>query len=385
MFIPYGHQNISQDDIDAVIEVLRSDWLTQGPSVERFEKAIASYCESQYGVAVANGTAALHLACLGLGLTVGDYLWTSPNSFVASANCGRYCGAEIDFVDIDSHTYNMCVKALALKLAQTPADLLPKIVVPVHFAGQPCDLIAMRELADQYGFKLLVDGCHALGAKYHGHPVGCNVYADATVFSFHPVKTMTTAEGGMVLTNDKQVADTIARLRAHGITRDANLTESDNFGGWYYEQLELGFNYRISDLQAALGVSQMTRVNDFVRRRQSLADRYQKLLSDLPLQLPEVSAHCQSAWHLFVVLVQSDLRDKVFAFMRESGIGVQVHYIPIHLQPYYRQLGFKLGDFPQAEQYYAQAISLPIYYDLTDEQQDYVVSKLMEVLACSLV
>ncbi|MCX7628516.1 MAG: UDP-4-amino-4,6-dideoxy-N-acetyl-beta-L-altrosamine transaminase [Methylophilaceae bacterium] len=381
--IPYGRQDISQADIDAVVEVLRSDWLTQGPVIPRFEAVVAEYCQARHAVAVNSATSALHLACLALGLGPGDRLWTSPNTFVASANCARYCGAEVDFVDIDPRTYNLCADRLAEKLREAARrDALPKIVVPVAFAGQSCDMAAIRALADQYGFAVIEDASHAIGARYRGAPVGCGRYADITVFSFHPVKIITTGEGGMALTNDDKLAATMRRLRSHGITRAPGEMTGEADGPWYYQQRDLGYNYRMTDLQAALGMSQMRRLEDFVARRLALAERYDQLLAGLPLKTPFRAPEGRSAMHLYPVVLDDPTRRRpVFEALRAAGIGVNVHYIPVHTQPYYRALGFRSGDFPLAEAYYAGALSLPMYPTLTEAQQDAVAARLKECLA----
>lgn len=383
--IPYGRQNVDQADVEAVVEVLRSDWLTQGPTLERFERAVAERCQAAHAVAVCNATAGLHLACLAAGLDEGDLLWTSPNSFVASANCARYCGAEVDFVDIDHLTWNLDVRALAEKLERARAiGRLPKVLVAVAFSGQSCDMREIARLALEYGFRVIEDAAHAFGASYAGEPVGSGRYADLTVFSFHPVKIITSGEGGMVLCNAPQMAQRLRDLRSHGITRDpARMTEASH-GSWYYQQTELGFNYRMCDIQAALGLSQLRRLDDFLDRRRQLAARYGRLLSDLPLQLPAAQDHAGSAWHLYVVRLPERLEARhreIFQGLRDAGIGVNLHYIPIHLQPYYRDLGFKDGDFPEAERYYRQAISLPLFPDLTNAQQDQVLDALRQVLA----
>ncbi|WP_060485925.1 UDP-4-amino-4,6-dideoxy-N-acetyl-beta-L-altrosamine transaminase [Pseudomonas sp. NBRC 111123] len=383
--IPYGRQNIDASDIAAVVEVLQSEWLTQGPLIERFEQAIAQRCGAGYAVAVCNATAGLHLACLAAGLGSGDWLWTTPISFVASANCGRYCGAGVDFVDIDPQTWTIDVAALALKLEEAARQgCLPKVVVAVAFAGQSADLRAIAALARQYGFTLIEDAAHAVGARYAGKAVGCGEFADMTVFSFHPVKIITTGEGGMVLCNRADLDSRLRLLRSHGITRDANQMREESHGAWYYQQLELGFNYRITDLQAALGLSQLTRLDAFLARRRELAARYRRLLAQLPVTLQQHQAQAESAWHLFVVRLQTDRIQRshreIFDGMRAAGVGVNLHYIPIHLQPYYRDLGFKPGDFPQAEAYYAEALSLPLYPDLSEAQQDHVCSCLRELL-----
>jgi len=383
--IPYGRQSVDQADIDAVVEVLQSDWLTQGPTLERFEAAMAERCEAGFAVAVCNATAALHIACLAAGLGQGDWLWTSPNTFLASANCGRYCGADVDFVDIDPLTWNLDTDALARKLeAAESTGTLPKVLVAVAFSGQSCDMRAIAGLARRYGFVVIEDASHAVGAHYAGRPVGCGEFADMTVFSFHPVKIVTTGEGGMVLTNSPKLAEHLRRLRSHGMTRDPAQMDEPSHGPWYYQQVELGFNYRMTDMQAALGLSQLGKLDSFLARRRELVARYQTLLADLPLTLPTAQAEADSAWHLYVVRLQTGLialsHRQVFEGLRGAGIGVNVHYIPVHLQPYYRDLNFKPGDFPEAEAYYAQAISLPLYPAMTDAQQDYVVDQLRRVL-----
>jgi UDP-4-amino-4,6-dideoxy-N-acetyl-beta-L-altrosamine transaminase len=384
-FIPYGRQNINQADIDAIVDVLRSDWLTQGPAIERFEAMVAEYCGVRYAVAVSSATAALHIACLALGLKEGDRLWTSPNTFVASANCGRYCGATVDFVDINQKTYNLDAAALETKLknAQTK-NCLPSVVVPVHFAGQSCDMSKIAQLSEKYGFRIIEDASHAIGAYYQDSPIGCCTFSDMAVFSFHPVKIITTGEGGMVLTNREDLYERLIRLRSHGITRNSTLMRGESHGDWYYEQLELGFNYRMTDIQAALGCSQMNRLDEFVTHRQYLAHRYQELLQDLPLELPWLHTDSQSSWHLYVVRLHLGKINKthrqVFAELREDGIGVNLHYIPVHIQPYYQKLGFQWGDFPQAEAYYREAISLPLYFGLTLRDQERIVASLKRVL-----
>ena len=379
--IPYGRQSISQHDIEAVVEVLRSDWLTQGPTIERFEQALAAACDARHGVAVSNATAALHIACLALDLGPGDWLWTSPNTFVASANCALYCGAQVDFVDIDPHTLNLDVTRLAAKLEQAERlGRLPKIVVPVAFAGQSCDMAGIAALARQYGFKVIEDASHAVGARYQGRPVGCGDYADISVFSFHPVKIITTGEGGLLTTQDDALAERLRRLRSHGITRDPALMTQASDGPWYYQQLELGFNYRMTDIQAALGLSQLSRLSEFVTRRRALAARYVTLLADAPVVTLATQPGAESAWHLFPVRVPAPQHARVFSALRAAGIGVNLHYIPVHLQPYYQGLGFTAGQFPEAERYYSEALSLPLYPDMTDEQQDEVVRALLSVL-----
>jgi UDP-4-amino-4,6-dideoxy-N-acetyl-beta-L-altrosamine transaminase len=385
-FIPYGRQSVSEADIQAVVQVLRSDWLTQGPALERFESCVAARCDAPHALAVNSATSALHLACLALGLGPGDTLWTSPNTFVASANCARYCGAAVDFVDIDPSSYNMSPRALEAKLARAKREgRLPKVLVPVHFSGQPCDMARIAELAQAHGVSVIEDASHAIGARYRGEPVGNCRYSDLTVFSFHPVKIVTTGEGGMVLTGRPELYERLTRLRSHGITRDPALMEGDTEGDWYYQQLELGFNYRMTELQAALGTSQLERLEEFVARRAALADRYRELLYGLPLTLPWQADAGESAWHLYVVRLDPDraplTRRQLFDRMRQAGIGVNVHYVPVHTQPYYRRLGFAAGMFPEAEAYYAQALSLPLYPGLGAAQQDRVVAVLKESLA----
>jgi len=383
--IPYGRQDITQADIDAVVEVLRSDWLTQGPMVPRFEKALARYAGARHAVAVNSATSALHIACLALELGPGDLLWTSPVTFVASANCALYCGAEVDFVDIDPGTCNMSVDALAAKLAAAEqAGRLPKIVVPVHLAGQSCDMAAIRALADRYGFRIIEDASHAIGGRYRDEPVGNCRYSDITVFSFHPVKIITTAEGGMALTSDDVLAARMEMLRSHGITRDAEKMTREPDGPWYYEQQALGFNYRMTDLQAALGLSQVDRLDEYVARRHELAARYDRLLAEVPVTTPRQHPDSYSAFHLYVIRMEDGgdpgRRRRVFEGLRARGIGVNVHYIPVHMQPYYQRLGFTKGDFPAAEAYYAEAISLPMYPALSEAEQDQVVAALGEAL-----
>jgi len=380
--IPYGRQHISDTDVEAVVAVLRSDFLTQGPAVPRFEEAVCKYTGGLHAVAVNSATSALHIACLALDLGPGDLLWTSPNTFVASANCALYCGADVDFVDTDPKTYNLSVPALEAKLARAEAaGRLPKIVVPVAFAGQSCDMRAIAALAKRYGFRVVEDASHAIGARYLDEPVGSGQYADITIFSFHPVKIVTTAEGGMAVTNDAALAEKLRLLRSHGITRDTKQFQGPNEGGWYYQQVDLGFNYRMTELQAALGVSQMTRVDEFVARRHELQKRYDALLAPLPLTRPAQSPDGYSALHLYpVVLRDTARRREVYDSLRAAGIGVNVHYIPVHLQPHYRRLGFEAGQFPNAESYYSGAISLPLYFDLTDALQDRVVAALTTAL-----
>jgi len=376
--IPYGRQDISEADIAAVVAVLRSDFLTQGPSVPAFEERIAKLAGARYGVAVNSATSALHIACMALGLGPGDVLWTTPITFLASANCARYCGADVDFVDIDPRSYNMSVQALADKLEIAARQgRLPKVVVPVHLCGQPCEMAAIHALGQRYGFKIIEDASHAVGGRYQGQPIGNGQYSDITVFSFHPVKIITTAEGGMAMTSDATLRDRMHLLRSHGMTRDASSMTEPPHGPWYYQQVALGYNYRMTDLQAALGLSQADRLGEFVARRHALAARYDQLLANLPVTTPWQHPDSYSGLHLYVIRLQLDRishghRD-VFESLRAQGIGVNVHYIPVHLQPYYAALGFLPGQFPQAERYYQEAISLPMYSELTLAQQDTVV------------
>ncbi|WP_296892225.1 UDP-4-amino-4,6-dideoxy-N-acetyl-beta-L-altrosamine transaminase [Thiobacillus sp.] len=379
--IPYGHQDISENDIQSVVDVLRSDYLTQGPVVPAFEKAIANYCGALHGIAVNSATSALHVACLSLGVGPGDWVWTSPITFVASANCALYCGAQVDFVDIDPRTYNMSPVVLAQKLEDAErAGRLPKVIIPVHLCGQACDMQAIHDLGQRYGFKIIEDASHAIGGKYNGEPIGNCRYSDITVFSFHPVKIITTAEGGMALTNDPQLADRMALLRSHGITRDPGRMTHEPDGPWYYQQIDLGFNYRMTELQAALGVSQMQRLDEFVARRHAIARRYDERLADLPVTVPWRHPDSYSGLHLYVIRLQLGRINKshrqVFEALRGQGVGVNLHYIPVPAQPYYQRMGFQAGDFPEAERYYLEAISLPLYPGLTDAQQDQVVEVL---------
>jgi UDP-4-amino-4,6-dideoxy-N-acetyl-beta-L-altrosamine transaminase len=379
--IPYARQDISQADIDTVVEVLRSDFLTQGPAVPRFEQAVAERVGAHHAVAVNSGTSALHLACLALDVGPGDQVWTSPNTFVASANCARYCGATVDFVDIDPRTYNLCPDALRDKLQSAErSGTLPKVVIPVHFAGQPSDMPQIHALSQRYGFHVIEDASHAIGAIDQGQPVGACRHSDITVFSFHPVKLITTGEGGMALTSRADLARRMAHLRSHGIVRDpADMTWPAE-GAWYYEQIELGYNYRITDIQAVLGLSQLQRLDEFIARRHALAARYDAALADLPVQLPTHVPDSVSAMHLYPIQVTEHDRAQVFSDMRAAGIGVNVHYIPVHTQPDYQRLGFRVGECPTAEVYYRRAISLPLYPAMTDVQQDEVIGALIGAL-----
>jgi len=383
--IPYGRQDISDSDIEAVVSVLRSDFLTQGPAIPAFEQSVAGYCSVKHALAVNSATSALHIACLALGVGPGDIVWTTPITFVASANCALYCGAEVDFVDINPRTYNIDVDCLASKLAEAArVGKLPKVVIPVHLCGQPCEMAAIHALGQQYGFGIIEDASHAIGGRYLGEPIGNCRYSDITVFSFHPVKIVTTAEGGMAVTNNADLAAKMALFRSHGITRDeAQMTHVAD-GPWYYQQIELGFNYRMTDLQAALGASQMRRLDEFVARRHALARRYDGLLAELPVTLPYQLPDTYSGLHLYVIRLQLNAlklgHREVFEALRARGIGVNLHYIPVHTQPYYRKLGFRGDEFPQAQQYYAEAISLPMYSGLHFSDQDRVVDALAEML-----
>ncbi len=384
--IPYGRQDISDADIQAVVDVLRSDFLTQGPTVPAFEKSVANYCGAQHAIAVNSATSALHIACLALGVGPHDIVWTTPITFVASANCALYCGATIDFVDIDPSTYNLSVKRLSEKLATAKANnKLPKVVIPVHLSGQSCDMAGIYALSQQYGFKIIEDASHAIGGRYKDEPIGNCHYSDITVFSFHPVKIVTTGEGGLALTNDAVIAKKMGLLRSHGITRDsADLTREPD-GPWYYEQIELGFNYCMTDLQAALGLSQMQRLNEFVTKRHVISKRYNKLLVDLPVTTPWQHSDYYSGLHLYIIRLKlgeiGKTHREVFDALRTENIGVNLHYIPVYHQPYYEDMGFEAGYCPDAEQYYSEAISLPMYPGLTEVQQDQVVNVLEEAIS----
>ena len=383
--IPYGKQDINKDDIDSVIEALESDFLTQGPKVPLFEKMISDYCDAAFGVAVNSATSALHIACLAIGLKKGDWLWTSPNSFVASANCALYCGAKVSFVDIDPKTYNISVEYLEEKLIKAKQEnKLPKIVIPVHFAGQSCEMKKIHSLSKEYGFRIIEDASHAIGGMYLNAPIGNCKYSDITVFSFHPVKIITTAEGGLATTNSKQLADKMNQLRTHGINRDKELMVGPSEGEWYYQQVDLGFNYRMTELNAALGISQLKRLNNFVESRRNLKKRYDDLLSDLPIIRPFQIKDSNSSFHLYPIQINLNnvkrSRKQIFDTMRQHDIGVNIHYIPIHRQPYFSNLGFKIGDFPNAEKYYSRAISIPLFPSMSEDQQNIVVNTLKMVL-----
>ena len=379
--IPYGRQDITRADIDAVVTVLMSDFLTQGPVVPLFEQTVASHVGAKHAIAVNSATSALHIACLAMGLGPGDWLWTTPITFVASANCGLYCGAKVDFADIDPHTYNLCPRALQTKLIKAKeAGRLPKIVVAVHLCGQPCDMATIKSLSQEYGFRIIEDASHAIGGKYKGEFVGNGHYSDITIFSFHPVKIITTAEGGMALTNSDELAHKMALIRSHGITRDETQMTHEPDGPWYYQQIDLGYNYRMTELQAALGVSQMQRLDAYVARRHELARRYDELLHGLPVTTPWQHPDSYSGLHLYVIRLQLDnirkTHRQIFEALQERGIGVNLHYIPVHMQPHYERMGFKAGDFPQAERYYAEAITLPLYPMLTEDEQLTVINGL---------
>ena len=380
-FIPYGRQNINQNDIDSVIETLKSDWITQGPMIEKFENKLSNYTSAKYVSALNSATSALHIACLSMGVGKGDIVWTSPVTFVASANCALYCGAEIDFVDIDDRTFNMSVSKLEEKLKQAKNfNRLPKVVIPVHLTGQSCDMEKIFELSKIYGFKIIEDASHAIGGKYKNLPVGNCKFSDICVFSFHPVKIVTTAEGGACLTNSLELHEKIQMLRTHGITRNESLMKGDSHGPWYYEQIDLGYNYRMTDIQAALGFSQLDRLDEFISMRHKVANKYTELLKRVDVKLPYQHPDSYNSYHLFIIRVPKEKRKELFVKLREANIGVNVHYLPVHMQPYYSSLGFSRGNYQSAENYYEEAISIPMFPTLKDEEIEYVCSKIKEFL-----
>ena len=385
-FIPYGRQNITEEDIDAVVNVLKSDYLTQGPKVPEFENSIKEHCNVEYALAMNSATSALHVACLALDVGQGDIVWTTPITFVASANCALYCGATVDFVDIDPRTYNLSIQSLEHKLeAAKEQGKLPKVVIPVHLCGQPCDMERIYQLSKMYGFSIIEDASHAIGGKYKNQPIGNCQYSDITIFSFHPVKIITTAEGGIATTKSEGLAQKMDLLRSHGITRDSDLMTHEPDGPWYYQQVDLGYNYRMTEMQAALGVSQIKRLSSISKSRHEIANRYNEKLASLAVIVPFQIQESYSGLHLYVIRLKLDeikpTHLEVFKALRAANIGVNLHYIPVHLQPYYKErFGFKLGDFPQAEQYYEEAISLPLYPDLSIESQDKVVHILKSIL-----
>jgi len=383
--IPYGRQHIDEDDINAVVETLKSDWLTQGPAVPQFEQALADYCHVQFGVAVNSATSALHIACLSLGVGAGDRVWTSPNSFVASANCALYCGAEVDFVDIDITSGNLCAAALADKLERAArTNTLPKVVIPVHFAGQSCDMEAIAKLAQKYGFKVIEDASHAVGASYQDSRVGCCQFSDICIFSFHPVNIITTLEGGMAMTNNAELASTMRLLRSHGVTNHPDSMKKSSDGPWYYEQIALGYNYRMNDVEAALGASQVNKLSEYVTQRNRVAAHYDQRLSGEDNIAPlVVSPSCVSSFHLYVVRINAitpEQQSWLVSSLREAGIFAHLHYIPIHTQPFYQEKGFNWGDFPAAENYYRQAVTLPVFPDLTPSQVDFIADTLLSLV-----
>ena len=384
-FIPYGKQEILQEDINSVIDVLKSPFITQGPKVSEFEEKIAKYVYAKYAVSTNSATSALHIACLSLGLKKGDFLWTSPISFVASSNCGIYCGAKIDFIDIDPKTYNIDINYLESKLKKTKKSKLPKIIIAVHFAGQSCDMEALHKLSLRYGFKIIEDASHALGGEYKGNKIGGCRYSDISIFSFHPVKPITTSEGGIATTNNQALAKKMKILRSHGITKDIeDFDDPKKDSPWYYEQQILGFNYRLNDISATLGISQLNRLDSYTKKRNKIAEKYNKHLEHLELKTPFIESYNYSAYHLYPILLTKNSgisRKKLVEKFLDSKIGVQIHYIPIHLQPFYARFGFKKGDFKEAEQYYKNTISLPIFPNLSDDEQDKVIKVLKKCVA----
>jgi UDP-4-amino-4,6-dideoxy-N-acetyl-beta-L-altrosamine transaminase len=382
--IPYGRQSISEADIQAVVDVLQSEYLTQGPAVPAFEALVAKYCNVSHAIAVNSATSGLHIACLALGVGEGDIVWTSPITFVASANCALYCGAKVEFVDIDPKSYNISIEQLTIKLAEAEkSGTLPKVIIPVHLSGQPCEMKSIYNLAKLYGVSVIEDASHAIGAEYQNEPVGNCKYSDITVFSFHPVKIITTGEGGMSVTNSPELARKMQLLRSHGITREPSEMTHNPDGPCYYQQISLGFNYRMTDIQAALGISQLQKLDTFVNRRRELAKRYDLKLKDLPIIKPWQSPEGSSAWHLYIIRLKlNEIKSHriVFEALRNAGIGVNLHYIPIYSQPYFQQFGYDSKQYPQAQTYYAEAISLPIYVGLTNQLQDQVITAIKEAI-----
>jgi len=382
-FIPYGKHDISRDDINAVVEVLKSDFLTQGPAIKAFEDSIVKYTGAKYAVAVNSNTSGLHIACIVLGLSGGDLLWTSPNTFVASANCGRFCGADVDFVDIDLQTFNISITALKEKLYNAKkVGRLPKILIPVHMCGTSCDMVEIKKLSEEYGFKIVEDSAHAIGGKYNNKPVGNCEYSDISVFSFHPVKIITTGEGGVVTTNDKNIYNRLLRLRTHGITREQEFMKNESHGSWYYEMLELSYNYRMTDIQAALGLSQMSRLDEFVQKRNYLAAKYIELFKNTPIRFQQIPNNCYSSYHLFPILLENtNSKKEIFEELKKANIGVNLHYIPVYLHPYYSSLGFKPGYCQNAEEYYKRVFSIPLYPKMSEDDIEYIVNKIVQMCA----
>ncbi len=382
-FIPYGKHNISRDDINAVVEVLKGDFLTQGPAIKAFEDSIVKYTGAKYAVAVNSNTSGLHIACIVLGLSKGELLWTSPNTFVASANCGRFCGADVDFVDIDLQTFNISITALKEKLYNAKkVGMLPKILIPVHMCGTSCDMVEIKKLSEEYGFKIVEDSAHAIGGKYNNKPVGNCEYSDISVFSFHPVKIITTGEGGVVTTNDKNIYNRLLRLRTHGITREQEFMKNESHGSWYYEMLELSYNYRMTDIQAALGLSQMSRLDEFVQKRNYLAAKYIELFKNTPMLFQQIPNNCYSSYHLFPILLENtNSKKEIFEELKKANIGVNLHYIPVYLHPYYSSLGFKPGYCQNAEEYYKRVFSIPLYPKMSEDDIEYIVNKIVQMCA----